>query len=290
MKQKRIDPATAGIGKIFLIAITRRETSRAVFRLIWKVARYFFFPQFQTKFWPKTRPVVSVDHPLDLKIPFKPEYVNLYLTFIHVWIKSCKFVYYMFGKKSLPYIRDFVRQITTLYTEAAKVYLKCQSTTNRPNYKKNLRFRIIHTLDPHLHCVPSLHVMIVIFNYLQMKKMINILNTGNADCSREIAWMHDQAVSISESVLFVKQHSVNCIPAALFMLTKILDDFSRDEAHGFSDSFFTIVGRDLEAREEIRKFFRDKYDEFAEQKTNGRTHGQIILEFLKKYSTETIQN
>jgi len=35
------------------------------------------------------------------------------------------------------------------------------STTERPHYTKTAGFRMIHTLDPHLLCVPSLHVVIV---------------------------------------------------------------------------------------------------------------------------------
>ncbi|MBN1647495.1 MAG: hypothetical protein JW874_05630 [Spirochaetales bacterium] len=289
-KGRRVDLDTVGIGRIFLIAITRRVTAGATFRLIWTVLRYFFYPQFQTRFRPKTRPVVAVDHPLDETIPFKPEHVNLYLTFVHIWIKSCRFIYSMFGKKALPHIRDFEKDLVHLYRDAAAVYLTCQSTTARPNYKKNIRFRIIHLLDPHLHCVPSLHIMIVVFNYYRMRRIINVLNTEGCDCSREIRWMHDKAVSISESVLFVKQHSVNCIPAAFFALTHLLDDFGPEDVHEFTDKFFTIIGQDLGSKQEIRSYFREKYDDFMAQKQNGDSPHKIILKFLEKYSQESVQN
>jgi hypothetical protein len=290
MKARRVDLDKIGIGRMFMVAITRRVTSATTFRLIWTVLRYFFFPQFQTRFRPKTRPVVAVDHPLDRTIPFAPEHVDLYLTFVHIWIKSCRMLHSMFGKKALPHIRDFMKDLTILYRDAASVYLKCQSTTARPNYKKNTRFRMIHILDPHLHCVPSLHIMIVVFNYYRMQRILAKLNTEGLDFSKEIQWMHDKAVSISESVLFVKQHSVNCIPAALFSLTQIMDEFDPEDAREFAGKFFTILGRDLESRDDIRLFFRERYDAFMAEKVGGDSHQKIILKFLENYSLQAIQN
>ena len=41
------------------------------------------------------------------------------------------------------------------------------------------------------------------------------------------AWneeLYKGAVAIGETVLYVKQHSVNCIPAALYMMTRIQSD------------------------------------------------------------------
>ena len=53
---------------------------------------------------------------------------------------------------------DFVYEIGLLYEYAGRVYSKCQSTTNRPGVIADFNFIVIHLFDPHLHCVPSLHV------------------------------------------------------------------------------------------------------------------------------------
>lgn len=290
MKRKRIDLNSAGIGSMFFTAFTNPVTAKSGWRLLWVVIRYFFYPQFQSKFRPFMRPVKAVDHPLDDSIPFTPKHVSVYLSFFHCWIKSAYFVYRYFGKKSLPYLKDFMIELADLYKEAGKVYLKHQSTTARPNYKEDNHFKVIHFLDPHLHCVPSLHIMVVTFNYFRIPKIIEKLNVDGEDFSKEIQWMHDQAVSISESVLFIKQHSVNCIPAALFSLSSLMDEFTDTDAFDFSDKFFTILGTDLKSKDEIRTFFKERYTDFRNQKINGQTHDEIILKFLENYSLQSVQN
>lgn len=51
--------------------------------------------------------------------------------------------------------------------------------------------------------------------------------------------LYAQAVAIGETVLYVKQHSVNCIPAALYMLTKITPElFTPQMAVNFINDLF----------------------------------------------------
>jgi hypothetical protein len=51
--------------------------------------------------------------------------------------------------------------------------------------------------------------------------------------------LYDGAVEITETVLYVKQHSVNCIPAALYMCLFVLQDqFSIPDSVRFIDSLF----------------------------------------------------
>jgi hypothetical protein len=48
------------------------------------------------------------------------------------------------------------------------------------------------------------------------------------------------AIEIAETVLYIKQHSVNCIPAALYMLHNIAPHlFSVEDAVRFIDALFT---------------------------------------------------
>ena len=64
-------------------------------------------------------------------------------------------------------MRDFIYTMGDLYAFAAEVYKRNMSTTKRPFYIARPRFFVIHMLDPHLMCIPSLHVMVVIHTYLQ---------------------------------------------------------------------------------------------------------------------------
>jgi hypothetical protein len=64
--------------------------------------------------------------------------------------------------------------------------------------------------------------------------------------------LYDGAVEITETVLYVKQHSVNCIPAALYMCLFVLQDqFSIPDSVRFIESLFLdstdIRAEDVEA-------------------------------------------
>jgi hypothetical protein len=81
------------------------------------------------------------------------------------------------------------------------------------------------------------------------------------------AWgsqLYARAVEIAETVLYVKQHSVNCIPAALYMMTRITPEL------------FTIEdGVDF-----INSLFRSAEDISQEDKNAIREHIQFMFERL----------
>lgn len=270
---------------MFWVALTHRVTFFSAWRLFASAMTEFFIPQFTTKFRLSKRPVVSVDHPLDETIPFRPEYVHTYLDFYPFWIRCAYFLYKEFGNETLPDIRDFMYNVAELYYEAGKIYRRCQSTTKRPRYLKTAKFKLLHAVDPHVHCVPSLHVLLVVSNYMNVWRLIGKFSTGNGErykTQKEL--VYNKAVEITESILFMKQHSVNCIPAALYFMTMLRDEFTQEEALSFIDDLFASKDGAPENAGEIKDFIRSQYLAMLHTDVpQGGSHNDVLVDFLSRF-------
>lgn len=230
--------------------------------------RDFFWLQYKERLTPswssKKIPVYQVDHPLDERIPFLPEQVNTYLDFVYFWIRATGFLAERYGTLMQDDLADFIHTMGDLYSFAAEVYRQGLSTTRRPRYLKKLRFIIIHTFDPHLMCIPSLHVMVVCRCYTKFRDIAR-RHGLEQELAPYIDELRQGAIAITESILFVKQHSVNCIPAAYYALT-CFDQalFSPKEAESFTRSLFTtnpqLPAADAEA---IRNHILELYRSFC---------------------------
>jgi len=264
----------------------------------------FFFCQFRAAFLPGRIPVTKVDHALDGKIPFVPSWVTIYLDFVHFWIRMIAFFLRRFKRKAHAPLRDFIYSIGDLYVFAADVYKKNMSTTKRPFYIARPRFFVIHLMDPHLMCVPSLHVMVVIHTYLQFVEMAKKL--GEYEKLKEQALEVKQgALAICQAILFVKQHSVNCIPAAMYAMTRFCPElFPPKEAEDFANLLFspapyadeavkknrvhpaaaplTKINEEDKAR--IKAHIISLYNRFLEEGKTSKTWEEPLLKFLREYS------
>jgi len=199
----------------------------------------FFLRQYHAAFLPGRVPVSKVDHPLDEKIPFVPAWVTIYLDFVNFWIRMLSFFLRRYGRRVYAQSGAFIQSMGELYAFASEVYRKNFSTTNRPFYIARPRFFLIHLLDPHLMCIPSLHVMVAIHAYTQFEAIAKSL--GEEERLKEQAFeMRQGALAISQAILFVKQHSVNCIPAALYAMTCFSPElFPPEEAQAFTQRLFS---------------------------------------------------
>jgi len=190
----------------------------AAIRCIISIFYNFFFRQYRAAWLPGRVPVSRVDHPLDMKIPFVPSWITIYLDFIAFWVRMLSFLLRAYRRKVYTAVSDFLTAISELYRFAAETYQKNFSTTNRPFYIARPRFFLIHLADPHLMCIPSLHVMVVILTYTRFAAILRSL--GEAEhCSAQIEEMKQGALAITRAILLVKQHSVNCIAAGLYAMT-----------------------------------------------------------------------
>jgi len=263
----------------------------------------FFYRQYRAAFLPGRIPVTKVDHALDLKIPFVPSWVTIYLDFIHFWIRLISFFLRRYKRKAYALMKDFIYSIGDLYAFAAEVYKRNMSTTKRPFYIARPRFFLIHLADPHLMCIPSLHVMVVINTYLRFVDTAKKL--GEYEKLKDQAQELKQgALAISQAILYVKQHSVNCIPAALYAMTCFSPElFPPQEAEAFTNLLFSPAPQACEALKKIRVHpsaapltkiqEEDKarikshilklYNQFLEEGKTAKSWEEPLLKFLREY-------
>ncbi|GHU60783.1 hypothetical protein FACS189445_1120 [Spirochaetia bacterium] len=188
-------------------------------RCIASIFNNFFLLQYRASLLPGRIPVTSVDHPLDEKVPFIPRWVDTYLDFVPFWIRILGFLLRRYGRRALQPAKDFLTDMGRLYRFAAEVYSKNMSTTRRPHYIARFRFFLIHLTDPHLMCIPSLHVMVMILSYTRFREILRSFGDEEA-LAPQIDAINSGAALITEAVLYVKQHSVNCVAAAMYAMRR----------------------------------------------------------------------
>lgn len=244
--------------------------------------RDFFGLQYKQQLLPRKTPVYSVDHPLDQNIPFIPEKVDIYLDFVYFWIRAAAFLIETYGSTAEEEVADFVESMGRLYSFAAEVYRQGFSTTTRPRYFKKFRFIIIHSFDPHLMCIPSLHVMVVCRAYTNFKAIAKNLGVQE-ELTPYIDELKRGAQAITESILYVKQHSVNCIPAAFYALTSFDPAlFNSEEMETFSEGLFTdTIHINTETREALLSHIRKLYYGFIKQGETAQEWSRVLIEFLE---------
>jgi len=235
----------ASVGYAFVRTLGNSSLRPTALRCIFSIFRNFFCRQFRYALFPSRVPVSRVDHPLDLKIPFTPSWMNVYLGFVPYWIRVLTFLLKNCGLGRVPgsfeAARDFIASMGELYRFATEVYRKNLSTTKRPFYVSRPRFFFVHVLDPHLMCIPSLHVMVAVFAYAKFAAILWSLNLDEK-CAAQIEEMRRGALAICQAILFVKQHSVNCIGASLYAMTRFdAELFPPEKAEAFCSWLFEEI-------------------------------------------------
>lgn len=269
-----------------LTFLIKKETRKTGLIFIGTIAATFFIPQFQSRLKIKKRKIVNVDHELDELIPFSTDYMKIYMGFIPLWIKSIYFLYVEFGNISLPLVSEYINKIGELYRSGFDVSNSCQSTTTRPRSGRNIPLKMIHWADPHLHCVPSLHVMIVCFNHLRIETFIKELAGETSGYEAELDYLKNQAVLITNSILFMKQHSINCIPAGLFAISTECSEFTDEYALNLIEEIRKMNTGSIDKMEEIATYISDLYIEFRES-SGSDSNKKILIDFLHGYENRT---
>ena len=228
----------------YLVVPFRWRSLKALCRYLATVIRDFFFLQFSVKFGWRKIEVVNVDHPLDKTILFRPDTSDTYLDFIHFWIRPFTFMIKRFGaRRALPHLTAFLDAMTRCYLEAARVYRFKMTTTTRPPHGGHRNLKTIHRLDPHFLCVPSLHIAIVALTWTFFADAFKKEGMGNDDLRRYSEELREGALEIAETVLYLKQHSVNCVPAALYMMASVFPDLvTIQKAVDFIADLFKAAG------------------------------------------------
>jgi hypothetical protein len=91
-------------------------------------------------------------------------------------------------------------------------------------------------------CIPSLHVMVMILSYTRFRRILGGFGGGEA-LEAQIEEVNAGAALITEAILYVKQHSVNCVSAAMYAMSRFDPAlFPRQEAERFVSRLFVPRG------------------------------------------------
>jgi hypothetical protein len=256
-------------------------------KCIASIFRNFFFLQYKAVLFPGRIPVTSVDHPLDAKVPFIPRWVDIYLDFVTFWIRILGFLLDRYARRALAPVREFLDSMNRLYQFSAEVYARNMSTTRRPYYIARPRFFLIHLTDPHLMCIPSLHVMVMILSYTRFRRILG--NFGDEQSlEARIDEINAGAALITEAILYVKQHSVNCVSAAMYAMSRFDPPlFPRSEAEVFVSRLFaphgTLPGISAADGAPIRNHIIALYRRFMDESpAPGQPWEGPLLRFLQE--------
>ena len=144
---------------------------------------------------------------------------------------------------------------------------------------------MIHILDPHLMCVPSLHVAIMIIAWVFYREVFSNPIFTKEEKEFYTNQVFESAKAITETVLYVKQHSVNCIPAAVYMVTNMLKDrFTITDAIYFIDSLFSESTDILpENKEKIHTHIHITFEKFLLENCSEEDWTVPIKRWLSTY-------
>ena len=270
---------------------TTPPSAAAAFRYVATAACKFFIFQYMEKLHLLHVPVKNVDHELDDRIPFKPELLSIYMDFINYWIRCMAMLERRFGiYQGAKLCAEYLRYLTLVYAEAYTMYRECMTTTRRPPCSKK-RIKALRKADPHYMCVPSLHIAIICltFSFYRMIFVRERFTEGEKErWNREL---YERAVQIAESVLYLKQHSVNCIPAAMYMLTRIAPElFTPTDATAFIHRMFSTA-QDIDEKDKkaISDYMEFIYERFLLEGSLEDDWRSPVIRWLDSYRASSQQ-
>jgi hypothetical protein len=255
-------------------------------RILRGAIREFFLPQFQSRLFPRTRPVAVIAHPADDCLPFVPGLFRRYLAYFSLWLRTLSSLYRMYGEIVLGDIEEMMLDISRLYEVSGQVYRRCQSTTtSRRSAPGNPYFLLIAVFDPHLHCIPSLHILTICYNYHRTRQITARVDPGGASGRRLTAGTYAAALRITEAILLVKQHSLLDVGPSLFLLSRVFPDFDAAEIRSFVSDLFTdtsVVDQSTASR--IRAVIMSSFRELQalQRRLRDSPATDVLLVYIKE--------
>lgn len=247
----------------YFFVLFHPKTWRHLFAYLKTVLKDFFFLQFKQKLGFSKIKIINVDHFLDQKVPFCPEKVDIYLDFINFWVRPLSLVTKKCKKNAVKIFNEYFDLINECYKQAAIFYRFRMSTTIRPKGFANKKIFLLKMLDPHFLCVPSLHVSIVVLTCTYFKRIFEKENFTEEEKALYNEVLYKGAVEIAETVLYIKQHSVNCIASALYMMQFLLKgEFSVLDSVNFINAMFSYAPK---IEENDRKLINEHLNYLFEQ-------------------------
>ena len=249
----------------------------------------FFLPQYFEKIHLLHIPVKHVDHELDEKVPFRTDRLSIYMDFVNVWIRPITMLIHRYGIwNGSKLAGEYLCYIRLAYEEAWKMYKKCFTTTYRPA-SDNPKILKLRRADPHYMCVPSLHISIVCLCFSFYRMLFEREGFTEEEKQKWNKELFSRAIEIGETVLYIKQHSVNCIPAALYMLTRITPEFfTPEQATEFIDALF-VNANDVseENKKRIHSHINFMYERLLLEGTMEDDWTVPVMRWLENYEPHT---
>lgn len=274
-----------GIGRAYFQIICSFYGITFFIPFILTVIGKFFLLQYFEKVHIFKIPVKSVDHELDTKVPFREDLYPVYINFINYWINPLSMMLKKFGHfKGLKLCKEFIKTIQKTYDSAYLIYKESLTTTYRP-VPHTKEVKKIQKVDPHYCCVPSLHISIVVLTISFYKMLFERENFTEEERTNWTRELYDQGIAICESVLYMKQHSVNCIPAAIYMMTKTEPAIMNTELGNkmISDLFVNASDVEKSDSEKIRAYIQQFYERLLSESSGCDDWTKPILSWLKAY-------
>jgi hypothetical protein len=210
---------------------------------------------------------------------------GIYLGFIKLWIFALAYVRKRIGPAFDDDLIDFLAGLKRCYSDASGIYGHYLSTTRRPARAPCLRLAFVYAVDPHLFCVPSLHVLVVGYTYRRLHELLEARGLAGR-FSVELEALRNRAIAITESILYVRQHSVNCIPAALSMLQVIVPSYDAAESKAFLSTLFrNEPGLAPERRLEVVGYMAALYDTLTAGGEAKQERYSAIVDFVRGYES-----
>jgi hypothetical protein len=127
--------------------------------------------------------------------------------------------------------------------------------------------------------------MVVIRTYTAFQAIIRSLGDTER-FAPQLEEIKQGAVTITEALLYVKQHSINCVAAAMYTMTcfdKTL--FSPEEANDFVSRLFRHTQSPTpQDRTRIRNYIREQYRGFLAEAQGAASWEEPLLRFLRSPS------
>lgn len=230
-------------------------------------------------------PVKHVDHKLDESVPFDTSHYPVYMDFIGFWLRPLVMYGERFGTfQGSKLTGEWFRYLNICYDAAYELYRYSLTTTFRPKTddKKTNKMR---RADPHYCCIPSLHITIVLLCYAFNRMVFERENFTQKEKDQWNDEVYRRTVQIGNSVLYMKQHSVNCIPAAIYLVTKIIPDlFTQDDAVRFINDLFVESTDILESdKKKIREHILYVYERFLLESLHEEDWTAPVKRWLDSY-------
>ncbi|MEO7423859.1 MAG: hypothetical protein ABI036_01655 [Fibrobacteria bacterium] len=229
--------SAASMRRLFSLLLTHPGFRRAFLRLLKTIFSTYLRPQY---FQGRAHAKVPLEMDLDACVPFDLTWLACYVGFVRLWQGSLGWLHRTFGDRALPEMEAFLAGMESLFLAAREVFAVTDSTVSSrpgpwpPGCRPSLDWLMIQQADRNSFCFPSLHVMIARYTAIRIGAAIDLLQAqdgagpverkasgeaGEDDSFRaEKGFLEERAARITESIVYVKQHSLSDIPAGLFLL------------------------------------------------------------------------